>query len=54
MNWTIAKGWLPAKSTLNQICFGVEIVSTDDTDATFQVSTFSINAKLKASKGHTP
>jgi hypothetical protein len=54
MNWTIAKGWLSAKSTLNQICFGVEIVSTDDTDAMFQVSTFSIDANLKASKGYTP
>jgi len=54
MNWTIAKGRLSAKSTLNQICFGVEIVSTDDADATFQVSTFSIDANLKASKGHTP
>ena len=54
MNWTIAKGWLSAQSTLNQICFGVEIVSTDDTDATFQVSTFSIDANLKAAKGHTP
>ncbi len=42
MNWTIAQGWLPAQSTLNQICFGVEIVSTDDTDATFTVTDFSI------------
>jgi hypothetical protein len=54
MNWTIAKGWLSAKSTLNQICFGVEIVSTDDADATFGVSTFSIDADLKASMRHTP
>ncbi len=54
MNWTIAKGRLSAKSTLNQICFGVEIVSTDDADATFQVSTFSIDANLKASKRHIP
>jgi hypothetical protein len=54
MNWTIAKGWLPASSTLNQICFGVEIVSTDDTYATFQISTFSIDANLKDSRGYTP
>lgn len=53
MNWTIARGWLSAKSILNQICFGVEIVSTDDTNATFRVSTFSIDASLKPSKGHT-
>jgi hypothetical protein len=42
VNWTIAKGWLPAQSTLNQICFGVEIVSTDDADAAFAVTAFSI------------
>jgi hypothetical protein len=47
MKWTIAKGWLSSKSTLNQICFGVEIVSTDDAEATFQVTAFSINAKLR-------
>lgn len=41
-NWTIAQGWLPASSTLNQICFGVEIVSTDDADATFAVTAFAI------------
>ncbi len=43
--WTIAKGWLAPQSTLNQICFGVEIVSTDDADAKFQVAAFSIEAK---------
>jgi hypothetical protein len=46
MKWTIAKGWLPADSTLNQVCFGVEMVSTDDADAMFRVSAFSIDAKL--------
>ncbi len=44
-NWTIAQGWLPAQSTLNQICFGVEIVSTNDTNATFAVTAFSIEEK---------
>ena len=47
MKWVIAKGWLSGKSTLNQICFGVEIVSTDDAEATFQVTAFSIDAKLR-------
>ena len=47
MKWTVAKGWLPSQSTLNQICFGVEMVSTDDADATFQVTAFSIDAKSK-------
>jgi hypothetical protein len=45
MKWAIAKGWLPADSTLNQICFGVEMVSTDDADATFRVTAFTIDAK---------
>lgn len=47
INWTIAKGWLSAKSTLDQICFGAEIVSTDDTNATFRVTNFSINEDLQ-------
>ncbi len=46
MKWAIGKGWFPGKSTLNQICFGVEFVSTDDTEATFAVSAFSIDAKI--------
>jgi hypothetical protein len=54
MNWTIAKGWLRAKSTLNQICFGVEIVSTDNTEATFQVTAFSIDANLTACSARSP
>ena len=47
MKWAVAKGWLPAHSTLNQICFGVEIVSTEDVDAKFSVTAFSIDAKVK-------
>jgi hypothetical protein len=47
MKWTMARGWLASTSTVNQICFGVEMVSTDDTDAKFEVSAFSIDAKLK-------
>jgi hypothetical protein len=48
MKWAIDKGWLPRESTLNQVCFGVEIVSTDDADATFKVTDFSIDAKVKS------
>ena len=48
IKWVMAKGCLSDKSTLNQICFGVEIVSTDDAEALFQVTTFSIDAKSKA------
>lgn len=47
MQWAIAKGWFSSKSTLNQNCFGVEIVSTDDTVATFRVTAISIDAKLR-------
>jgi len=47
MKWTIGKGWLASTSTVNQICFGVEMVSTDDAEARFEVTAFSIDAKLK-------
>jgi hypothetical protein len=51
MKWTMAKGWLASTSTVNQICFGVEMVSTDDADAKLEVSAFSIDAKLKTKPG---
>ena len=41
-NWTISKGWLPANSTLGQLDFGVEIVSTNGTNAVFKCTDFSI------------
>ena len=47
IKWAMTKAWLSSKSALNQICFGVEIVSTDDVDARFQVTAFSIDAKLR-------
>src|SRR5256885_3212038 len=39
--------WQVVRSSLNQICFGVETVSTGRRGATFQVTAFSIDAKLK-------
>jgi hypothetical protein len=48
VNWTISKGWLSPASTLNQICFGVEMVSTDDTEAKFEVTAFSIDERRSA------
>lgn len=48
MKWTMAKGWLARKSTLNQICYGVEMVSTDNTEAIFRVTSFSIDAKVRS------
>jgi Glycosyl hydrolase family 12 len=41
-NWTISKGWLAANSTLGQLDFGVEFVSTNGTNAVFKCTDFSI------------
>jgi len=38
----IAKGWIPSTSTLGAIDYGVELVSTNATDATFAVTDFSL------------
>ena len=38
------QGWMPASSTLGAIDFGVEIVSTNSMDATFQFTDFSITS----------
>jgi hypothetical protein len=52
MKWVMAKGWLSDKCTLDQICYGVEIVSTDDAEATFQVTAFSIDAQTTSAGGN--
>src|SRR5580765_402429 len=41
-NHIIAKGWIPATSTLGAIDYGVELVSTGGMDATFVVNDFSL------------
>jgi hypothetical protein len=41
-NHIIAKGWIPATSTVGAIDYGVELVSTNGADATFQVNNFSL------------
>jgi len=41
-NHVIAKGWIPATSTLGAIDYGIELVSTNAADATFVVSDFSL------------
>lgn len=48
VRWVIERGWLPQDSVLNQVCYGVEMVSTDDAEATFRVTDFAIDARLKA------
>jgi hypothetical protein len=40
--WTMTQGWFPSTSTLGQIDFGVEVVSTNGANATFKVTDFSI------------
>jgi hypothetical protein len=42
LDWLTAQGRIPANSTLGQICFGVEVVSTDGRPATWEVTDFSI------------
>jgi len=42
-NWIMAKGWMPASSTLGQIDYGAEIVSTNGAPATFTFTNFSVS-----------
>jgi hypothetical protein len=42
LDWLTERGRIPADSTLGQICFGVEVVSTDGKPATWEVTDFSI------------
>lgn len=41
-NHIIAKAWIPSTSTVGAIDYGIEIVSTNSMDATFQVNNFSL------------
>ncbi len=43
-NHIIAKGWIPSTSTLGAIDYGIELVSTNGTDATFALNDFSLTA----------
>jgi hypothetical protein len=43
--YAIAKGWIPASSKLDQICNGVELVSTNGKREKFAVNNFSISMK---------
>jgi hypothetical protein len=43
LNWIKAKGWIPSNSTLGQVCYGVEIVSTGGASAKFTFTDFSIS-----------
>lgn len=41
-NWVIGQGWMPASSTLSQVDYGAELVSTNNTPATFSFTNFSV------------
>ncbi len=43
--YATAHGWLPTTSTVDQLSFGIEVCSTDGTDATWSISDYSITAK---------
>ena len=42
--WIIAQGWLTDSATLSQVCYGIELVSTNNTPETFSFSNFSVSA----------
>jgi Glycosyl hydrolase family 12 len=42
--WIMTQGWIPASSTLGQVDYGAEIVSTNNVPATFTFSDFAVNA----------
>jgi hypothetical protein len=41
-NWMISNDWIPSDSTVRQIDYGIEIVSTNGNDEIFTVTDFSI------------
>lgn len=40
--WLVSKGWLSSSAQLNQVDYGVELVSTDNAPAKFSFSNFSV------------
>lgn len=44
IDYLVAHGRVPAGSTLGQVCFGVEVVSTGGAPATFRVTDFSVTS----------
>lgn len=47
IRWTMKRGLVPAASTLGQVCFGVEVVSTGGKPATFRFTDFELVAVKK-------
>jgi hypothetical protein len=44
-DWIMAKGWMPASSTLGQVDYGAELVSTNGAPATFTFTNFSVSTR---------
>ena len=44
-DYVMTQGWIPDTSTLGAIDYGVEVVSTEGMDATFEVTDFSITTQ---------
>jgi hypothetical protein len=44
IDYLVAEGRVPANSTLGQVCFGVEVVSTGGTPASFRFTDFSVTS----------
>jgi len=44
-DWLIDRGWLPQRSVLDQVDYGVEICSTGGRPATFSFTNFSLQAR---------
>jgi hypothetical protein len=44
-HYVISRGWIPSSSTLDQICNGVELVSTNSRPERFTVNDFAIDMK---------
>jgi hypothetical protein len=42
--WIMPKGWMPGNSTLGQVDYGVELVSTNGVPQTFSFSNFTVSA----------
>ena len=42
--WIMGQGWIPGNSTLGQVDYGAELVSTNGMPATFSFSNFSVSA----------
>lgn len=43
LNYAISRGWMPSSSTLYQICYGVELVSTNNKSEKFTFDRFSVH-----------